>query len=262
MSTLVHTSPSPTREPAKPDPVTVARAMTVVSAGPLLLDALEVLGPVAAVAGWPRRVRRPAARRLACALTVVGVAAPLVDHLVVRPWLRGWGATAEERTRPMPGDPPDSTPLFTTTRGVTIEAPAEEVWRWLVQIGQDRGGFYSYDWLENLAGCHLHSAEEVREEWQHRGAGDPLRIFDGYSTELLEVDPPHALVIANWGAYVIEPIDDGRCRLLARSHADRDAGGAAYLLAIELPHAIMERRMMLGLKERAERAFEEASCSR
>ena len=133
-----------------------------------------------------------------------------------------------------------------------MDAPAEQVWRWLVQIGQDRGGFYSYDWLENLAGCRLRSAEEVHEEWQHRQAGDPLAIFPGYATRLTEVDPPHALVIEDWGAYVVVPVDDASCRLLARSRAHRDVSGVAYVLLIELPHAIMERKMLLGIKKRAE----------
>jgi hypothetical protein len=236
-------------------PAAIARAMSVVATGPLLLDALELLGPLSAAGRWPHRMPTPGTRRVARALTVLGLVAPLVDHGVVRPRLRRWGATAEECTRRLPGDPDEhDLPLFTSTRAVTVHAPAEEVWRWLVQIGQDRGGFYSYDWLENLAGCRLHSTDEVREEWQHREAGDPLTLFQGYSTPLLQVDPPRALVIENWGAYVIEPVDATSCRLLARSRAERDATGAAYVLGIELPHAIMERKMLLGIKARAERS--------
>jgi hypothetical protein len=82
-------------------------------------------------------------------------------------------------------------------------------------------------------------------------------MFPGASTPLLQVDPPHALVIANWGAYVVEPIDEHSCRLLARSRAERSPAGLAYVLAIELPHAIMERRMLLGIKERAERSHQQ-----
>ncbi len=251
MTTSVEQDLTQAEPPTRPRATAVARAMGVVAAGPLLLDALEVLGPVSAAARWPRRMRTPTSRRAALTLTALGVAAPVVDHGLVRPWLRRWGATLSERTRRLPGDP-ETPPLFTTTRGVTVHAPAEEVWRWLVQIGQDRGGFYSYDWLENLAGCGIHSADEVRSEWQHREAGDELTIFEGYATPLLEVDPPHALVIANWGAYVVEPIDATSCRLVARSHAARSAAGLAYVLVIELPHAIMERRMLLGIKQRAE----------
>jgi hypothetical protein len=236
-----------------PSPAAVARAMSVVAGGPLLLDALELLGPISAVRRWPQRMPTAGTRRGARLLTAAGVVAALVDHGIVRPWLRRWGATPDERVRRLPGDA-KTTPLFTTTRAVTVHAPADEVWRWLAQIGQDRGGFYSYDWLENLAGCRLHSAEELHGEWQDRKAGDDLLMFPGQGTRLLEVDPPRALVIENWGAYVIEPVDATSCRLLARSRAERNAGGIAYVLGIELPHAIMERKMLLGIKQRAERS--------
>ncbi len=237
---------------ARPAPLALLRAVGVVVTGPLLLDALEVLGPVSALGRWPLRVSSGRSRRAAWWLTALGVLAPVVDHRVVRPWLRGWGCTEEERGRRLPGDDTGRS-LFTVTRAVTVDAPAEQVWRWLVQIGQDRAGFYSYDWLENLAGCRLRSAEEVHEEWQHRRAGDALAVFPGYATRLTAVDPPRALVIEDWGAYVVDPVDDTSCRLLARSRAHRDVSGAAYVLFIELPHAVMERKMLLGIKKRAER---------
>ena len=82
--------------------------------------------------------------------------------------------------------------------------------------------------------------------------GDPLTLFPGVATRLAAVDPPHALVIEGWGAYVIEPDGDGGCRLIARSHVDREPRALAYYLGIELPHAVMERRMLLGIKQRAE----------
>lgn len=145
-------------------------------------------------------------------------------------------------------------PLIQATRAVTVHAPATEVWRWLVQIGQDRGGFYSYDWLENLAGCRLHSADQVREDLQDLQVGDALTIFPGTSTRFRVVDPPRSLVIEGWGSYHVVPVDDSTCRLVARSPP---SGGAAFLVAhllmMELPHAVMERKMLLGIKARAER---------
>jgi hypothetical protein len=225
----------------------------VVFGGPILLDALELLGPLSALGRWPERVPPGGIRRLGRWLTVAGVLAPFVDHLLVRPWLRRWGAVPAERNRQLPGDPA-APPLFRATRAVTVHAPAEEAWQWLVQIGQDRGGFYSYDWLENLAGCRLRSAEEIREGWQHRVAGDELTMFPGFGTTLKEVEPPYALVIENWGAYLIEPINDSSCRLIARSNTERNGAAVFYLLLVELPHAIMERRMLIGIKQRAERS--------
>ena len=246
--------------PPSPSPGQLARALGVVSGGPLLLDALEILGPLSALGRWPQHLPPGLGRRLAWILTAKGVAALAVDHGVVRPWLRRLGSTPGERARRMPGDT-DAPVLFTTTRAVPVDAPAEEVWRWLVQIGQDRGGFYSYDWLENLAGCELRSADAIHEEWQHPGPGDELVLFPGFATQVLEVDPPRALVIENWGAYVVEPVEEHKCRLVARSRAERNLGGLAYVLLIELPHAIMERKMLLGIKERAEASPSAASSA-
>ena len=253
MATTTHiTSPPPELSaPPAPSPQQVARTLGVVGGGPVLLDALELLGPLSAVGRWPRHVPAGRGRRAAWALTAAGLAALAIDHGVVRPSLRRLGSTPGERNRRMPGDS-DVPPLFTTTRAITVHAPAEEVWRWLVQIGQDRGGFYSYDWLENLAGCQLRSTDSIHEEWQDRHAGDDLFMGPGFGTKLAEVDPPHALVIENWGAYVVEPVEQDVCRLIARSRADRSVGGLAYVLFIELPHAIMEIKMLHGIKERAE----------
>jgi hypothetical protein len=244
-------------EPLNPSPLQIVRGAGVVFAGPILLDALELLGPLSALRHWPERVPPGHIRRLGRWLTVAGVLAPFVDHLLVRPVLRRWGAVPAERNRRLPGDPA-ATPLFRATRAVTVHAPAEEVWRWLVQIGQDRGGFYTYDWLENLAGCRLRSAEEIREEWQHRVAGDTLTMFPGLATTLKQVEPPYALVIENWAAYVVDPIDDSSCRLMARSNIERNGSAVFYLLLVELPHAIMERRMLIGIKQRAEHSHRRA----
>ena len=253
-------APTGRSDPTTPARLQAARGAAVVFAGPALLDALELLGPLSALGRWPRRVPPGRIRTLGRWLTVAGVVAPFVDHLVARPWLRRWGSLPSERDQPLPGDPA-AAPLLRATRAVTVHAPAAEVWRWLVQIGQDRGGFYSYDWLENLAGCGLRSAEEIREEWQHREPGDPLTMFPGFATTLTEVAPPHALVIKDWGAYVIDPIDDSSCRLRARSNVERGPAAAFYLLLVELPHAIMERRMLIGIKQRAERAVAQSPSS-
>src|SRR3712207_9310740 len=72
---------------------------------------------------------------------------------------------------------------------IAIDAPLEEVWPWLAQIGQDRGGFYSYDWLENLAGCDIHSADRIHPEWQSPRPGDTLALVRGWGPKILGVEP-------------------------------------------------------------------------
>ena len=238
---------------SRPGALSLARAFTVVSGGPLLLAAAALVAPAAAVRRWPDRAGSAAARRTAWAATGTALALPWAYAGLVRPWLQHWGSTQAERSRRLPGDG-EAEPLSVATRAVSVQAPAEEVWRWLVQIGQDKAGFYSYDWLENLAGCRLHTATRVHPEWQEVRPGDPLTLFPGVATRIAEVDPPYALVIEGWGAYLVEPDGDGGCRLVARSHVDREPRALLYYLGIELPHAVMERRMLLGIKQRAEEA--------
>ena len=90
--------------------------------------------------------------------------------------LRDWGATREELAASHAGDELLSGPVSTTTFGVTVNAPAAELWSWLVQIGQGRGGMYSYEWLENLFGLDIHNATEIRPGWQRLAVGDPVRV--------------------------------------------------------------------------------------
>lgn len=263
MYLIARTGPEPQprepKQPPKPTPLQMLRGFVVVSGGPIALAKLSVWAPIAAARRWPNRLPEGPARSAAWALTAAGVVLPGVYGAVIRPWLQNWGSTEEERRRRYPGDA-EGKPLFKVTRAVTVHAPAEEVWKWLVQIGEDKGGFYSYDWLENLAGCHVHSADEIHPEWQDLKAGDKLVLILGTGPDIAAVDPPRSLVIEGWGAYVIEPIDDTSCRLIARSHTDPGLSAVGYLLAMELPHAIMERKTLLGIKKRAERAVSRRSA--
>jgi hypothetical protein len=240
----------------------IARAMTVTSGGPVALALASALAPVAALGRWPSRLERPLARRAAWTATGMALALPAVYLSLVRPWLMTWGSTASERARIYPGDDPTGPePALRITRAVTVDAPPEKVWPWVAQIGQQRGGFYSYDWLENLAGCQIHSAERIHPEWQDVHPGDPIGMAPDFGTEVEAVEPGHALVVKNWGAYVVEPAGEGRSRLVARAHVEPGLPSLAYALAIEVPHAVMERRMLLGIKQRAERAEREAPSS-
>ncbi len=167
----------------------------------------------------------------------------------------------------LPGDRVPRTPPLEIMHGVTINAPPEAVWPWLAQLGQDRAGFYSYDWLERAFGANVHNVSVIRPEWQARTAGEWVYATDaGYMGGLfgerpgwiIEVfEPNRALVLRNWGAFVLLPQAEGRTRLLIRStisHERIPAWAAAMnLMLFELPHFIMQRRMLLGIRSLAER---------
>lgn len=87
--------------------------------------------------------------------------------LVARPRINHWGATDQEHQATWPGDQLVAQPNFVWTNAITIHAPAAQVWPWLVQLGQGRGGLYSYDWLENLIGCDVHSTDRILPRSRH-----------------------------------------------------------------------------------------------
>lgn len=196
------------------------------------------------------------------AVAAAGAGALAAYVLAVRPWHLRWGATEEEVRRPLPGDELVSRPNVEATHAVTIEAPVGEVWPWLAQIGQDRGGFYSYTWLENLAGCRMRNAECVMPEFQQLRAGDAVRLHPCVPPlPVLICEPPRALVLGSntgrpgtWGFYLKE-VDEDTTRLVVRGRGDWDLGLTGWLGArvlFEPAHFIMERKMLLGIKSRAE----------
>ena len=194
-----------------------------------------------------RSGRRPGPVPLALAASAVAY------HGYLRPRMHRWGATEEERMAVLPGDEADADPGEQTTRGLTIDAPVEDVWPWLAQIGQDRAGFYSYTILENLAGCRMRTADAINPEWQHREVGEEVPLHPSVRLRVRVFDPPHALALEGW-SLVLRPLPDGRTRLLARGQTPGGPARVAYGALLELPHFVMERKMMLGIKERAERA--------
>jgi hypothetical protein len=258
------TTPENGRPPADADLAAVVKAQPLaavrgigVPLGPALLLDLCVAGSVVAAATG--RLARPAATpagRILRPLLALGAVAPAAYVLAIRPWLQRWGATAAEQRKPLPGDELVPEPAAETTRAITIHAPVDAVWPWLAQIGQDRGGFYSYAWLENLAGCRLRNADRIHPEWQHRAVGDRVPLHPLLSgPKVTAFEPNHALVLDGWGAFVVEPLDAQTTRLIIRGRTPRGWAALAYGLLWEIPHFIMERQMLLGLKERAERAW-------
>jgi hypothetical protein len=201
---------------------------------------------------------------------VGGVLWALADY----PLLKHLGATIEEATRPLPGD--ELVPgAVQSTRAITVEARPDAIWPWLVQMGQDRAGFYTYDWLERLFGAEIHNAAEIRPEWQKLAVGDaiwpyPERKLRAMARGSLEVgswtvavlQPSQTLVVQSragrwtW-ALVLESLSGGRTRLLARTRFAAPQSLLARALdavVMQPAHLIMETGVLRGIKARAERA--------
>ena len=235
--------------------------------GPVLSVALAAAAVAWSRARWAREQPVPTrwwhrAGHVAGAAFLLWVAAAVG----LWPHYRTWGATAPEWSLALPGDHVPRTPQFEILYAVTIDAPPDKVWPWLIQLGQDRAGFYSYDWLEQLFGADIRNVAEIRSEWQSRRVGDLVPAAQsGYLGGLFGtrpgwtvalVDDGHALVLAQWGAFVLRPEGDGRTRFLIRStisNASIPAWAAPLdMVAFQLPHFIMQRRMMLTIKTLAE----------
>lgn len=237
----------------KPSPIEIARGIGVLLGPSLLLGLFAVAGTWAVTTGWVLR-RRVGPARLLRDLLVLGAAFPWAYAFVIRPWYLKWGATDEEAEKPLPGDELVSEPGIESTRAITVRAPVEEVWPWLAQVGQDRGGFYSYEWLENLAGARMRNAESVHPEWQRREVGETVFLHPAIGPKVASFEPGRAMVLEGWGAFVVEPVDERSTRVILRSRVGRGPAALYYLLSIEIPHFIMERRMLKGIKQQAERA--------
>ncbi|TYK52450.1 SRPBCC family protein [Actinomadura decatromicini] len=172
-----------------------------------------------------------------------------------------WGATGDEASMTMPGDDLLAEPAVLATRAITVHAPADAVWPWLVQMGSGRGGAYTYDWIENLLGLDMHSAKEVLPEFQNLQVGETYPLGPKGPRLRVEIlDPDHALVFrsedGNWvWAFALLPCADGS-RLVSRNRIAMPHASIPVrlfnLLVMEPGSLIMERRMLFGIKERAE----------
>jgi hypothetical protein len=207
--------------------------------------------------GWPVRIL----------IAVAGAAASAaaIDRLYrkhVRDWVLTWGATAEEAARPLPGDDLLDPADLVATRAIQIDASPSAIWPWLVQMGPGRAGAYTYDWIENLFGLNMHSADQIHPEWQDLNVGDIVRSHDdrpGMRVEILE--PERVLSnrseAGDWvWTFVLVP-ENGSTRLISRNRiAMKGAAAGQHLgmLVMEPGSLVMERKMLLGIKERAERS--------
>ncbi len=209
---------------------------------------------------------KSAARSVALAGAAVALGVGYVR--CVEPRLRRWGATDDEQRMPLAVDDLVEPGTTAITRAITVAAPIQDVWSWLVQIGQDRAGFYSYTWLENLVGARMHNAHSVHPEWQDRYEGDSVwlaseaRFHDRGRQVAALVEVPRALVLVSppdwerlqrgerasgaWG-FFLEPLVNDSTRVIIRS-----SGGAVGTHAFDALHFVMEQKMLRGLRDRAE----------
>jgi len=179
-----------------------------------------------------------------------------------RQWCLSWGATDEEVARTLPGDDLLAGPDIVSTRAVWIDAPAGEIWPWLVQMGPGRAGAYTYDWIENLFGLGMHSADRILPQFQDLKVGDAQRLGKrGPVLRVSVLEPERALVMrsddGNWiWAFILVREGTGT-RLISRNRiavpGAPPAVRALNTYLMEPGSLIMERRMLLGIQQRAER---------
>jgi hypothetical protein len=174
--------------------------------------------------------------------------------LLVRPWHAAWGATPEEQAMALPGDPLGAGAPAVTTRALTIHAPAATIWQWLVQIGQGRGGWYSYDWMENLFAADMHNANAIDPALQQIAVGDPILFTQmGLHATVAAIEPERVLVLDGGWTFYLQPIDEENTRLIVRYFCKDEP--TYYFTIFEPAHFLMESGMMLGIKARAEGAL-------
>lgn len=210
---------------------------------------------------------------------VTGIAqilAALATAPLSRRWFNRWGTTPADRAAHMPGDDLLPVPKLGYTRAITIAAPPAAVWPWLVQIGQGRGGLYSFDALENLVGCDIHSADVVLDAHQQLRLDDLVRLGpEGYPCfAVASVDPPRTLVLltadpatgrpvpapvtadgsggATW-QWQLVPAGTEATRLVVRQRLTYPRWQAVLWHVLEPIAFVMERRMLIGIRQRAER---------
>jgi hypothetical protein len=178
--------------------------------------------------------------------------------LFLRRRILDWGATREESAERLPGDELLEDADGVSTRAVTVDAPASAVWPWLAQMGPSpRGGAYTYDWIENLLGLDMHSADHILPEFQNPEVGDTL----GYGSNrmrLERVEPSRVLAWrsenGNWVWTFVLDERGGATRLISRNRFRLPTLPARIgMLPMEPASLVMERKMLRGIKQRAER---------
>jgi hypothetical protein len=213
-------------------------------------------------------------------------AALIADHLLApwrRRWRTRWGAHPAELHRDLPGNGLIPEPTWTYTHAISIDAPASQVWPWIAQLGQEHGGFYSYERLENLVGCRIRNTDSIVEEWQHPRVGDTVRLHPKAPPLHVAVVEPGRTLVLHGAAADVAPsataprdparpsapagpdnlwsfhlFDDGptRCRLVEHGRTVHGATLSERLFfgtsLIEPIGFVMSREMLRAIRCRAE----------
>ena len=179
----------------------------------------------------------------------------------------GFGATDEEIRGALPGDELIPVADVSATRAITVHRKPEAVWPWIAQVGQGRGGFYSYDILENLAGCNIVSANRIVADWQQVEVGDDVRLAPEVALKVARVEPGRTLVLRggvpmgktpapydfSW-TFTLRDDPDGSTRVLVRERYRYKRWWARPIVAgAALASDVMSRKMLRGIRERAEK---------
>ena len=193
---------------------------------------------------------------------ILGVILLLVLLVVLlNPWMDKWRTTPEEREMRLPGDDLFENPARVANRAVTINASVDKIYPWILQIGADKSGMYSYTWLENLVGCKMAKVETIKPEWQTLNEGDLMKMCAGDFAPppyiVARVLPDQAVIFGhktgeNWEEswqFVLVPQSDGTTRLVTRTSTNMTGGMWEVIRPISF---IMERKMLLTIKGLAE----------
>jgi hypothetical protein len=206
-------------------------------------------------------MRRP----LLFGMTAIGTTAVAYISLA-RPRQLRWGATDQESGGPLPGDDLIGSPDLTATRAISVHSLADRVWPWIAQLGQGQGGFYTYDWIENLMGCDIHSADRIVAEWQDVRVGSEVKLAPEVALEVAAVEPGRSLVLRGgipigntappydftW-AFVLREQPEGMTRLVVRERYAYTRRWAPLIIEpVQVVSFVMSQRMLRGIRDRAE----------
>jgi hypothetical protein len=210
---------------------------------------------------------------------ITRIAVLIAALYAARRYYRNWGTSKEECQTRLAGDELVGDPVIQVTEAVWIDAPPSSIWPWLLQMGQDRGGLYSYQALENLIGLRFHNANRIHPEWQQLAVGDALRLtpkdwmglHGGLSLRVETITPERSIVLrttspnppkAVW-SFHLQPRWANQTRLLARARVGLRHPGEVLAAELARPAiALMTRGVLVGIKRRVQRQGNDLATSK